>query len=66
MIKIFLHAHIKQHIKFVFQETRENATLEEEVQELRAENVRLQEESQQAAAQLRKFTEWFFKTIDRT
>ncbi|XP_076099493.1 signal-induced proliferation-associated 1-like protein 2 isoform X2 [Mytilus galloprovincialis] len=47
-------------------ETRENATLEEEVQELRAENARLQEESQQAAAQLRKFTEWFFKTIDRT
>ncbi|XP_021378162.1 signal-induced proliferation-associated 1-like protein 2 isoform X2 [Mizuhopecten yessoensis] len=46
-------------------ERQENAALEAEVQELKHENVRLQEESQTAAAQLRKFTEWFFNTIDR-
>ncbi|XP_069117869.1 LOW QUALITY PROTEIN: signal-induced proliferation-associated 1-like protein 2 [Argopecten irradians] len=46
-------------------EKQENAALEAEVQELKHENVRLQEESQTAAAQLRKFTEWFFNTIDR-
>lgn len=40
------------------QERREN-------QELRKDNLRLQDESQVAAAQLRKFTEWFFNTIDR-
>lgn len=39
--------------------------LQEEVQHLRQDNMRLQEESQTAAAQLRKFTEWFFHTIDK-
>lgn len=39
--------------------------MEAEVQSLRRDNIRLQEESQTAAAQLRKFTEWFFQTIDR-
>ncbi|PVD26348.1 hypothetical protein C0Q70_14019 [Pomacea canaliculata] len=42
-----------------------SSKLETEVQNLRADNVRLQEESQTAAAQLRRFTEWFFNTIDR-
>eukprot|EP00105_Crassostrea_gigas_P033621 XP_011457065.1 PREDICTED: signal-induced proliferation-associated 1-like protein 1 isoform X3 [Crassostrea gigas] len=46
-------------------ERKENADLEAEVQSLRRDNIRLQEESQTAAAQLRKFTEWFFQTIDR-
>jgi len=41
-----------------------NATLEEEVNKLKEENQRLQEESQTAAAQLRKFTEWFFQNIN--
>ena len=36
-----------------------------QVQRLRNDNVRLQEESQTAAAQLRRFTEWFFNTIDQ-
>lgn len=49
----------------LFQERKENADLEAEVQSLRRDNIRLQEESQTAAAQLRKFTEWFFQTIDR-
>ena len=48
-----------------FQERAERIALEHEVQHLRQDNVRLQEESQTAAAQLRKFTEWFFNTIDR-
>ena len=30
------------------------------------ENVRLKEESQTAAQQLRRFTEWFFQTIDKS
>ncbi|XP_046575703.1 signal-induced proliferation-associated 1-like protein 2 isoform X1 [Haliotis rubra] len=46
-------------------ESREKSALETEVQQLRSDNVRLQEESQTAAAQLRRFTEWFFNTIDR-
>ena len=47
------------------QERQESAALDAEVQRLRNENERLQEESQNAAAQLRRFTEWFFTTIDR-
>nr|CAD7200955.1 unnamed protein product [Timema douglasi] len=46
-------------------ETRRRLSLEEEVRRLRDENRRLQEESQAAAQQLRRFTEWFFQTIDR-
>ncbi|XP_050406954.2 signal-induced proliferation-associated 1-like protein 1 isoform X4 [Patella vulgata] len=45
------------------QEQRKNSALESEAQNLREENIRLQEESQTAAAQLRRFTEWFFSTI---
>ncbi|CAL1536931.1 unnamed protein product [Lymnaea stagnalis] len=43
----------------------EKSEMEVEIQELRADNVRLQEESHTAATQLRRFTEWFFNTIDR-
>ena len=39
------------------------ADLESEVVALREENQRLQEESQTAAQQLRRFTEWFFQTV---
>ncbi|XP_070576551.1 signal-induced proliferation-associated 1-like protein 1 [Ptychodera flava] len=46
-------------------ERHQRQALEAEVGQLREDNVRLQEESQTAAAQLRKFTEWFFNTIDR-
>merc|ERR1719391_734199 len=40
--------------------------LKSEVDHLKEENVRLQEESQTAAQQLRRFTEWFFQTIDKS
>ncbi|XP_013415008.1 signal-induced proliferation-associated 1-like protein 2 isoform X2 [Lingula anatina] len=46
-------------------ERQDKDALQMEVQQLRQDNLRLQEESQTAAAQLRKFTEWFFNTIDR-
>ncbi|XP_072533663.1 signal-induced proliferation-associated 1-like protein 2 [Salminus brasiliensis] len=46
-------------------EKEDKAILQVEVQHLRQDNMRLQEESQTAAAQLRKFTEWFFNTIDK-
>ncbi|KAM7409043.1 hypothetical protein PAMA_002653 [Pampus argenteus] len=46
-------------------EKEDKAMLQEEVQHLRQDNMRLQEESQTAAAQLRKFTEWFFHSIDK-
>lgn len=47
------------------QEKQDKAVLQAEVRHLRQDNRRLQEESQTAAAQLRKFTEWFFSTIDK-
>lgn len=47
-------------------ERTEKAGLVAEVEHLKAENVRLQEESQTAAQQLRRFTEWFFQTIDKS
>ncbi|XP_040098672.1 signal-induced proliferation-associated 1-like protein 2 isoform X1 [Oryx dammah] len=46
-------------------EKQDKAALQAEVHHLRQDNLRLQEESQTAAAQLRKFTEWFFNTIDK-
>ncbi|KAL8185896.1 UNVERIFIED_CONTAM: Signal-induced proliferation-associated 1 like protein 2 [Gekko kuhli] len=46
-------------------EKQDKAVLQAEVHHLRQDNMRLQEESQTAAAQLRKFTEWFFSTIDK-
>ena len=35
------------------------------VEALREENVRLQEESATSQQQLKRFTEWFFQTIDK-
>uniref|UniRef100_A0A8C2WM38 Signal induced proliferation associated 1 like 2 n=1 Tax=Cyclopterus lumpus TaxID=8103 RepID=A0A8C2WM38_CYCLU len=46
-------------------EKQDKAMLQEEVQHLRQDNMRLQEESLTASAQLRKFTEWFFHSIDK-
>ncbi|XP_069741143.1 signal-induced proliferation-associated 1-like protein 2 isoform X2 [Narcine bancroftii] len=46
-------------------EKEDKAMLQAEVHHLRHDNLRLQEESQTAAAQLQKFTEWFFNTIDK-
>ncbi|GAA6107800.1 signal-induced proliferation-associated 1-like protein 2 isoform X1 [Tachysurus ichikawai] len=47
-------------------EKEDKAVLQVEVQHLRQDNIRLQEASQTAATQLRKFTEWFFNTIEKT
>ena len=47
-------------------ERRGREQLGRQVDQLREENVRLQEESQTAAQQLRRFTEWFFQTIDKS
>ena len=43
--------------------TESSDDLESEVVALREENQRLQEESQTAAQQLKRFTEWFFQTV---
>ncbi|KAE8587266.1 hypothetical protein XENTR_v10021912 [Xenopus tropicalis] len=45
-------------------EREDKANLQAEVQLLREDNMRLQEESQNASAKLKKFTEWVFNTID--
>ncbi|XP_069494703.1 signal-induced proliferation-associated 1-like protein 1 isoform X2 [Ambystoma mexicanum] len=45
-------------------EKEDKANLQAEVQQLREDNMRLQEESQNASAKLKKFTEWVFNTID--
>lgn len=62
-------SYYKHHHKTLFflcvQEKEDKAILQVEVQNLRQDNMRLQEESQTAAAQLRRFTEWFFHTIDK-
>ena len=44
-------------------DSQPSADLESEVVALRVENQRLQEESQTAAQQLRRFTEWFFQNV---
>lgn len=56
---------LRSFFQFCAQEKEDKAILQVEVQHLRQDNMRLQEESQTAAAQLRKFTEWFFHTIDK-
>ncbi|KAL3266358.1 hypothetical protein HHI36_010535 [Cryptolaemus montrouzieri] len=49
----------------VNRETRRRLSLENEVQRLKDENRKLQDQAQAALAQLRKFTEWFFKNVQR-
>uniref|UniRef100_A0A8C9RZD2 Signal induced proliferation associated 1 like 1 n=1 Tax=Scleropages formosus TaxID=113540 RepID=A0A8C9RZD2_SCLFO len=46
------------------QEKEDKAMLQVQIQSLREDNQRLQEESQSASAKLKKFTEWVFNTID--
>ncbi|XP_076777895.1 signal-induced proliferation-associated 1-like protein 1 isoform X1 [Arvicanthis niloticus] len=45
-------------------EKEDKAHLQAEVEHLREDNLRLQEESQNASDKLKKFTEWVFNTID--
>lgn len=47
----------------VLRETRRRRSLEQAVKRLTEENRRLQDESQAAVQQLKRFTEWFFTTI---
>lgn len=49
----------------ISKETRRRKSLEHAVRRLTDENRRLQDESQAAVQQLRRFSEWFFQTIDR-
>lgn len=49
----------------ITKETNRRVSLEHAVQKLTEENRRLQDESQAAVQQLRRFSEWFFQTIDR-
>ncbi|KAJ8288874.1 hypothetical protein COCON_G00015330, partial [Conger conger] len=45
-------------------EKEDKTMLQAQIQSLREDNQRLQEESQNASAKLKKFTEWVFNTID--
>lgn len=49
----------------ITKETKRRVSLEYAVRKLTDENRRLQDESQAAVQQLRRFSEWFFQTIDR-
>lgn len=49
----------------VLRETKRRKSLEIAVKRLTEENRRLQDESQQAVLQLKRFTEWFFQTVDK-
>lgn len=49
----------------ITKETNRRVSLEHAVRKLTEENRRLQDESQAAVQQLRRFSEWFFQTIDR-
>lgn len=40
-------------------------SLEKEIRRLKDENRKLQDQAQAAVQQLRKFTEWFFKNVQR-
>ena len=46
-------------------EKQRSGSQESEMQTLRTDNIRLQDELETAGTQLRRFTEWFFNAIDR-
>lgn len=60
-----LQSQVSQLEDRISKETRRRKSLEQAVRRLTDENRRLQDESQAAVQQLRRFTEWFFQTIDR-
>ncbi|CAG0881328.1 unnamed protein product [Darwinula stevensoni] len=51
--------------KALEQEQEQKQVLASELEQLRSANRRLQEESQTAAQQLKRFTQWFFATINK-
>ncbi|XP_072545836.1 signal-induced proliferation-associated 1-like protein 1 isoform X2 [Salminus brasiliensis] len=59
-----LESMVKQLQENLQKEKDAKASLQAQVQSLRADNQRLQEESHNASAKLKKFTEWVFNTID--
>lgn len=60
-----LQSQVSQLEDRITKETRRRRSLEQAVRRLTEENRRLQDESQAAVQQLRRFSEWFFQTIDR-
>lgn len=60
-----LQTQVHQLEERVIKETQRRKSLENAVKRLTEENRKLQNESQAAVQQLRRFTEWFFQTIDR-
>lgn len=67
ILNIQLKAVICNHMLCYYppKEQEDKAMLQEQVQHLRQDNLRLHEESQTAAAQLRRFTELFLNTMDK-
>ncbi|XP_061098886.1 signal-induced proliferation-associated 1-like protein 1 [Conger conger] len=59
-----LEALVKMLQEDLKKEREEKAKLQAQIQTLWEDNQRLQEEAQNAAAKLKKFTEWVFNTID--
>lgn len=60
-----LQNHMSELESRVSRETRRRLSLEDEVRRLTDENKKLREQAQSAVLQLRKFTEWFFKNVQR-
>uniref|UniRef100_A0A8C8C9F7 Signal-induced proliferation-associated 1-like protein 2 n=1 Tax=Oncorhynchus tshawytscha TaxID=74940 RepID=A0A8C8C9F7_ONCTS len=63
--KVIQLEEILRQLQFDLQKEQEDkAMLQEQVQHLRQDNMRLHEESQTAAGQLRRFSEWFLNSVD--
>lgn len=60
-----LQNHLTELESRVNMETRRRMSLENEVRRLKEENRQLQDQAQVAVQQLKKFTEWFFKNVER-
>ncbi|KAF2904200.1 hypothetical protein ILUMI_01976 [Ignelater luminosus] len=60
-----LQSHVSELETRVTEETRRRMSLEDEVRRLKDENRKLHDQAQAAVNQLRKFTEWFFKNVQR-
>lgn len=60
-----LQNHVSDLENRVSEETRRRLSLENEVRRLKDENKKLHDQAQAAVNQLRKFTEWFFKNVQR-
>ncbi|XP_029648674.1 signal-induced proliferation-associated 1-like protein 2 isoform X2 [Octopus sinensis] len=60
-----LEQKVQQTCNDLDKEKQKNSQYESEITKLRAENQRLQDESQTAATELRRFTEWFFNIVDK-